>query len=100
MAPSSRDPISPARADTFRDQAVVITGASSGIGEDVAFGFARQGARVAFLARRKSMLDIFAGRIDAAGGRALAIACDVTTHADVDPRSSEATRATVASTSW
>jgi short-subunit dehydrogenase len=62
----------------FRNKAIVITGASSGIGEDVAVGFARHGAGVALLARRKSVLDVVAGRIDAAGGRALAIACDVT----------------------
>ena len=68
----------------FRDRAVVITGASSGIGEDVALGFARQGAKVALLARRKSMLEDLAGRITSAGGRALAIGCDVTRRADVD----------------
>jgi uncharacterized protein len=68
----------------FRDKAVVITGASSGIGEDVALGFARQGARVALLARRKSVLDDLAGRIDSAGGRALAIACDVSKRSEVD----------------
>ncbi len=68
----------------FRDRTVVITGASSGIGEDVALGFARQGARVALLARRKSMLDDLAGRINDKGGRAVALACDVTKRTDVD----------------
>ena len=68
----------------FRDRAVVITGASSGIGEDVALGFARQGARVALLARRKSTLDDLAGRINDKGGRALALACDVTKRTEVD----------------
>jgi len=77
----------------FRNKAVVVTGASSGIGEDVAVGFARQGARVALLARRKSMLDDVAGRIDGAGGRAIAIACDVSKRADVDAAIEEATRA-------
>jgi len=68
----------------FRDKGVLITGASSGIGEDVALGFARQGARVALLARRKNVLDDLASRINAAGGRAQAIECDVTKRADVD----------------
>jgi len=77
----------------FRDRAVVITGASSGIGEDVALGFARQGARVALLARRKSMLDDLAGRIDAAGGRAIAIGCDVTKRAEVDTAIEQARKA-------
>ena len=93
MAPSRKDSNEPRARGFFRDQTVVITGASSGIGEDVALGFARQGARVALLARRRNMLDDVAGRIDAAGGRALAIACDVTKRADVDRAIEEATRA-------
>jgi uncharacterized protein len=76
----------------FRDKAVVITGASSGIGEDAALGFARQGARVALLARRKSVLDDLAGRINADGGRALAIPCDVTERSDVDAAIEQAIR--------
>ena len=83
MAQSNGSNESPARG-YFRNKTVVITGASSGIGEDVALGFARQGARVALLARRKNMLEDLAGRIEAGGGRALAIACDVTKRADVD----------------
>ncbi len=76
----------------FRNKAVVITGASSGIGEDVALGFARQGARVALLARRKNVLDDLASRINTAGGRAQAIECDVTKRADVDRAIEQATR--------
>jgi NADP-dependent 3-hydroxy acid dehydrogenase YdfG len=77
----------------FRDKAVVITGASSGIGQDAALGFARQGARVALLARRKSLLDDLAGKINAEGGRALAIPCDVTKKSDVDGAIEQANRA-------
>ena|SRR5579872_421291 len=76
----------------FRDKAVVITGASSGIGEDVALGFARQGARLALLARRKSVLDDVASRIKLAGGHAIAIPCDVTSRAEVDTAIEHATR--------
>ena len=72
---------------------MVITGASSGIGEDVALGFARQGARVALLARRKSMLEDLAARIESAGGRALAIACDVARRSDVDAAIAQVTHA-------
>jgi len=68
----------------FRDKAVLITGASSGIGEDVALGFARQGARVALVARRKDKLEDLASRINLAGGRAVAVSCDVTKRADLD----------------
>jgi NAD(P)-dependent dehydrogenase (short-subunit alcohol dehydrogenase family) len=93
MAPSTNGSNEQRARGFFRNMAVVITGASSGIGEDVALGFARHGARVALLARRKGMLHDLAGRIDAAGGRALAIACDVTRRGDVDAAIEEAMRA-------
>jgi len=35
----------------FRDKVVVITGASAGIGRATAWEFAKQGAKLAFLAR-------------------------------------------------
>jgi NADP-dependent 3-hydroxy acid dehydrogenase YdfG len=84
MAQSTNEPNEPRARGYFRDKAVVITGASSGIGQDAALGFARQGARVALLARRKNLLDDLAGKINAEGGRALAIPCDVTKKSDVD----------------
>ena len=67
----------------FRDKSVLVTGASSGIGHDVAIAFGEQGARVALLARRKSHLDELARKIEKAGGKALAIDCDVTDRARV-----------------
>jgi uncharacterized protein len=57
---------------------VVVTGASSGIGEAVALAFARRGASVVAAARRQARLDDLVRRIEAAGGRALAATCDVT----------------------
>jgi short-subunit dehydrogenase len=66
----------------------VITGASGGIGRSLAIELARRGEAVALLARRKSLLDEAVAEINEAGGRALAIACDVTDR--------EAVRATVA----
>ena len=84
MAQSTDESKEPRARGYFRDKTVVITGASSGIGEDAALGFARQGASVVLLARRKSMLDDLSDRINTTGGRALAIACDVTKRSDVD----------------
>lgn len=67
----------------FFDKSVLVTGASSGIGRDVALAFGEQGARVTVLARRRTQLEELAKKINKAGGQALAIDCDVTDRAGV-----------------
>jgi NADP-dependent 3-hydroxy acid dehydrogenase YdfG len=61
----------------LKDAVVVVTGASAGIGEATAVAFAQRGARVVLAARRLERLEAMAERIERAGGRALAAACDV-----------------------
>lgn len=56
---------------------VLVTGASSGIGESAAEQFAHQGATVLAVARRKDHLDALVQRITDAGGDAHAVACDL-----------------------
>jgi NAD(P)-dependent dehydrogenase (short-subunit alcohol dehydrogenase family) len=63
---------------SFRDQVVLVTGASSGIGRETALAFARQGAAVALAARRVAELGEVAAAATAAGGRALVVPTDVT----------------------
>jgi len=63
---------------TLQGTAVLVTGASSGIGEATALLFAQHGASVAIAARRKDRLDELAKKIEAAGGKAHAIEADVT----------------------
>lgn len=56
---------------------VWITGASSGIGRALARELARQGAQVALSARRVERLQSLVREIEALGGTALAVPCDV-----------------------
>lgn len=63
---------------------ILLTGASSGIGEAAAEQFAREGATVVVVARRQELLDALAERITRAGGDAMAIACDVSDMDAVD----------------
>jgi short-subunit dehydrogenase len=56
----------------------VVTGASSGIGRSLARRLAARGDPVAVLARRAELLETLVEEIAAAGGRALALPCDVT----------------------
>ncbi len=60
-----------------------VAGASSGIGRSVAKGLAARGEWVAVVARRKDLLDSLVTEIESAGGRALAVQCDVTDIAEV-----------------
>ena len=56
---------------------ILLTGASTGIGEAAAELFARRGATVVVVARRQDLLDALADRITAAGGTAISIPCDL-----------------------
>jgi short-subunit dehydrogenase len=62
---------------------VLITGASSGIGEALAVEYGSRGAHVALLARREDELSRVAGLVRARGGRATSIPVDVSRADDV-----------------
>lgn len=56
----------------------LVTGASSGIGRSLARRLARHGDAIGLIARREDLLLSLAAEIEADGGRALALVCDVT----------------------
>ena len=62
---------------------IVITGASSGLGEAAARHLAGQGAKVVLGARRAERIEALAEEIRTAGGEALPVATDVTDRAQV-----------------
>jgi uncharacterized protein len=66
-----------ARLRSLQGRVVFVTGASSGIGRALALEAARRGAKLALVARRKTMLDEVASAVRALGGDALVLACDV-----------------------
>ena len=78
----------------FRDKSVLITGASSGIGEELALQLAQFGAKLTLAARRKDRLETLAQRIAGQGTegtgetqrdkRPTIVECDVTRDGDLE----------------
>ena len=68
----------------LKGMTAVITGASSGLGKQMALSFAKQGANVVLLARRIERLNDLKNEIEKLGVKALAIKCDVTSTSEID----------------
>jgi len=68
---------------------IVVTGASSGIGEAVARLFALEGYRVSLGARRLERLQALADEIESAGGQSIAVQSDLTRFEDIQRLISE-----------
>lgn len=62
----------------LQGRVAVVTGASSGLGRQMAIGFAKQGADLVILARRLEKLKKVAEEIKSYGVRCLPLQCDVT----------------------
>ncbi len=72
-----------AQLRSYKGLTALVTGASSGIGRGLALRLAREGARVALVARRADRLRELAAEIASSGGEALALPCDVGDRAQV-----------------
>jgi NADP-dependent 3-hydroxy acid dehydrogenase YdfG len=67
----------------LKDKVIVVTGASAGIGLEIAKSLVREGARVVFAARSLAKLDEEVRRAIVNGGTAMAVRMDVTSDASV-----------------
>jgi 3-oxoacyl-[acyl-carrier protein] reductase len=68
----------------LKGKVALVTGATQGIGKATAMLLAREGARVALVARGKDGLERCAKEIASAGGEALALQCDVSRAEDLE----------------
>ncbi len=68
----------------LENQVVIVTGASSGIGEATALALAEAGAKVALAARRKDRLGNVKKKIEEMGSEALLLQTDVSVRAQVE----------------
>jgi len=69
---------------SLKNKVVLITGASSGFGEEAALLFAQEGCKVVLAARRMDRLQNLAERIQTQGGEAVAVPVDVVNPADIE----------------
>ena len=75
----------PSASEFFRDKSVLITGASAGIGEELALQLAQAGAKLTLAARRTDRLETLAQKIAATGkSRPACVECDVTRDGDLE----------------
>ena len=68
----------------LKDKVVILTGASSGIGEATALRFAEEGAKVVIVARSEDKLNKIVDRASEFPGEIIAIAGDVSKQEDVE----------------
>ena len=74
----------------LKGRVAVVSGASSGLGQQMALALARQGASLAILARRVERLEEFKPKLEKAGAvKVVAYKCDVTDSENIDEVAAE-----------
>ncbi|PRP88281.1 short-chain dehydrogenase/reductase family protein [Planoprotostelium fungivorum] len=80
------------RGRSFKGKVVVITGCSSGIGEELAYKYAKHGSKLVLAARRLDKLQSIVDQCNALGAVATAVATDVTKEEECSHLIEEAVR--------
>ena len=78
---------------SLKDKTAIVTGGSRGIGRAIAFRMAEAGARVVVTSRKIEACNEVVEEITIAGGKAVAIACNISNLADIDHMVGEARKA-------
>jgi NAD(P)-dependent dehydrogenase (short-subunit alcohol dehydrogenase family) len=68
----------------FANKVVLVTGATSGIGQAVALKFAEAGAHIAAVGRNQEALSTLTTRLQVYAGRALAVSADLSAESDIE----------------
>ena len=68
----------------LKGRVAVISGASSGLGKQMAHGFAKQGANLVLLARRVERLEELKKELEEDGIKVVPVKCDVTSTEDIE----------------
>jgi NAD(P)-dependent dehydrogenase (short-subunit alcohol dehydrogenase family) len=84
ICPDFPGPQAEVRMEAFRDNVVIITGASEGIGRALALALAEQGALLALAARNRERLESLAVACRTAGAQALVVPTDVTVQSECE----------------
>ncbi|WP_020530349.1 SDR family oxidoreductase [Flexithrix dorotheae] len=69
--------------ENIKEKVIIITGASSGLGESTALHLSKHGAKVVLAARRIEKIQLLSKKIQEHGGQALAVATDVSNKQDM-----------------
>jgi len=77
----------------LKDKVAFITGSASGIGEEIATVYAREGAKIVIADLNKQAADATAAELKAAGAQAIGVGVDVTSEEQVDAAVEEAAKA-------
>jgi len=73
----------------LKDKVVVVTGGGRGVGRSIALALAREGARLALVARTESELNAVREEVEALGGEAIAIPTDISDPKQIEDMAQE-----------